>query len=153
MEQEKPLTAGELPESEQEVRRLMEAGRLAEANVLFDKVVAHLPLTVDQFVRASVLVNRAVLAWRLGRIPLALELAAEGWTDLGSPTAEGPAAAQTFGRLGYLLEGMGNRRGALETLRASVRLARDAGDPAILAGSLQNLGGTLNFRAVELPEE
>jgi len=153
VEQEKPLTAGELPESEQEVRRLMEAGRLAEANVLFDKVVAHLPLTVDQFVRASVLVNRAVLAWRLGRIPLALELAAEGWTDLGSPTAEGPAAAQTFGRLGYLLEGMGNRRGALETLRASVRLARDAGDPAILAGSLQNLGGTLNFRAVELPEE
>jgi len=35
--QDKPLTAGQLPESDLEVRRLMEAGRLVEANVLFDK--------------------------------------------------------------------------------------------------------------------
>jgi len=132
---------------------LLEAGRLVEANVLFDKVVAHLPPTADQFVRAAMLVNRAILAWRLSRIPLALELAAEGWTDLGSLSAEGPSAAQTLGRLGYLLEGMGNRRGALETMRASVRLAREAGDPFILSGVLQGLGGVLNFRAVELPEE
>jgi diguanylate cyclase (GGDEF)-like protein len=153
VEQDKPLTAGQLPESDQEVRRLLEAGRLVEANVLFDKVVSHIPPTADQFVRAAMLVNRAVLAWRLSRIPLALELAAEGWTDLGSLSAEGPSAAQTLGRLGYLLEGMGNRRGALETMRASVRLAREAGDPLVLSGVLQGLGGVLNFRAVELPEE
>jgi len=65
-------------------------------------------------------VYRAVSAWQLGRIPLALELAAEGWTQLGSPSAEGPAVAHTWGLLGYLLEGMGNRRAALETLRTSV---------------------------------
>ncbi len=153
MEQEKPLTAGQLPEADREVRRLMESGRLVEANVLFDKVIAHQPPTADHTVRAALQVYRAMMAWRLGRIPLALELAAEGWIDLGSPTAEGPAAAQTLGRLGYLLEAMGNRRGALETLRTSVRLARDAGNSDILAGSLQNLGGTLNFRAVELPAE
>jgi two-component system cell cycle response regulator len=153
VEQDKPLTAGQLPESDQEVRRLLEAGRLVEANVLFDKVVAHQPATTDQAVRASLLVNRAVYAWRLGRIPLALELAAEGWTDLGSLNAEGPAAALTLGQLGYFLEGIGNRRGALETLRLSVRMARDAGDPYILSWNLQRLGGTLNFRAVELPAE
>lgn len=153
MEQDKPLNAGQLPEADMEVRRLLQAGRLVEANVLFDKVVAHQPPAADQTARASLQVNRAVLAWRLGRIPLALELAAEGWTDLGSITAEGPAAARTLGLLGYFLEGIGNRRGALETLRASIRLARDAGDPAILAGNLQRLGGTLNFRAVELPAE
>jgi two-component system cell cycle response regulator len=153
VEQDKPLTAGQLPESDREVRRLLEAGRLAEANVLFDKVIAHQPPTADHTVRAALQVYRAMMAWRLGRVPLALELAAEGWTDLGSPTMEGAAAAQTLSRLGYLLEGMGNRRGAMETLRASVRLARDAGNLAILAGSLQNLGGALNFRAVELPPE
>ncbi|HEY3611032.1 MAG TPA: GGDEF domain-containing protein [Pseudonocardiaceae bacterium] len=153
MEQDKPLTAGQLPEADLEVRRLLEAGRLVEANVLFDKVVAHQPPTADQTVRAAMLVHRAVSAWRLGRIPLALELAAEGWTDLGSLTAEGPAAAQTLGQLGYFLEGIGNRRGALETLRTSIRLARDAGDPYVLSWNLQRLGGTLNFRAVELPAE
>jgi diguanylate cyclase (GGDEF)-like protein len=153
VEQDKPLTAGQLPEWDQEVRRLMGAGRLAEANVLFDKVVAHHPPTADQLVRASLLVSRAVAAWRLGRIPLALELAAEGWTDLGSANAEGPAAAYALGLLGYLLEGIGNRRAALDTLRMSVRLAREAGDPEILAANLQRLGGTLNFRAAELRDD
>jgi two-component system, cell cycle response regulator len=153
VEQDKPLTAGQLPESDLEVRRLLEAGRLAEANVLFDKVVAHQPPVDDQTVRAALQVYRAVSAWQLGRIPLALELAADGWTQLGSPNAEGPAAAHTWGLLGYLLEGMGNRRAALETLRTSVRLARDAGNQLILAGNLQRLGGTLNFRAAELPAE
>ncbi|HEX9336361.1 MAG TPA: tetratricopeptide repeat protein, partial [Pseudonocardiaceae bacterium] len=151
MEQDKPLTVDQLPGWDNEVRRLLQAGQLAEANVLFDQAVAH-PPTAERTVRASLLVSRAVIAWRLGRIPLALELAAEGWTDLGTGT-EGPAAAWAFGQLGYLLEGIGNRRAALDTLRLSVRLARDAGDPTILATNLQRLGGTLNFRATEAPPE
>ncbi|HEY0807601.1 MAG TPA: tetratricopeptide repeat protein, partial [Pseudonocardiaceae bacterium] len=151
MEQDKPLTADQLPEWDNEVRRLLQAGRLAEANVLFDQAVARPPIA-ERTVRASLLVSRAVIAWRLGRIPLALELAAEGWTDLGSG-AEGPAAAWALGQLGYLLEGIGNRRAALDTLRLSIRLAREAGDPVILSGNLQRLGGTLNFRAAEAPPE
>jgi diguanylate cyclase (GGDEF)-like protein len=151
VEQDKPLTADQLPEWDNEVRRLLQAGRLAEANVLFDQAVARPPIA-ERTVRASLLVSRAVIAWRLGRIPLALELAAEGWTDLGSG-AEGPAAAWALGQLGYLLEGIGNRRAALDTLRLSIRLAREAGDPVILSGNLQRLGGTLNFRAAEAPPE
>lgn len=155
MEQDRPLTAGELPDSDQRVRRLLRAGQLAEANALFDEVLAvnSAPHTADQGVLAGVLVNRAVLAWRLGRIPLALELAAEGWTDLAAAPQDGPSAAYTFGMLGYLLEGIGNRRAALETLRVSVQLARDSDDKAILAACLQRLGGVLNFRAIEGPPD
>jgi two-component system cell cycle response regulator len=153
VEQDKPLTAGQLPDQDREVRRLLTAGRLAEANVLFDSIVGHNPPTSDPVARAAVLVNRAVIAWRLGRIPLSLELAAEGWSELGSMKVEGAFAAYTFGQLGYLLEGLGNRRAALEILRQSVRLARDAGDLEILAGNLQRLGGTLNFRAIEAQDE
>jgi diguanylate cyclase (GGDEF)-like protein len=153
VDQDKPLTAGQLPEWDREVRRLLLAGQLAQANVLFDKVIAHHPKTADHRVRASLLMSRAIQAWRLGRIPLALELAAEGWTDLGSVNVEGAAAAHTLGQLGYLLEGIGNRRAALDILRQSVRLARDTDYPAILAGNLQRLGGTLNFRAVGAPPD
>jgi diguanylate cyclase (GGDEF)-like protein len=85
-------------------------------------------------------------------VPLSLELAAEGWTDLG-PKLEGRYTAYTLGMLGYLLEGIGNRRAALDTLRTSVVSARDAGEPGILALNLQRLGGILNFRAIEGPDE
>lgn len=153
VDRDTPLTAGELPHQDLEVRRLLHAGRLAEANVLFDELVGQAPVTRDPVVRASVLVNRATLAWRLGRIPLALELAADGWTELGSTNPEGAAAANTLGVLGYLLEGLGNRRAALETLRQSVRLARAANDNGVLAICLQRLGGTLNFRAIDGPPD
>jgi two-component system, cell cycle response regulator len=153
VEQDKPLTPGRLPEADQEARRLLTAGRLAEANVLFDKIVSQNESHPDQAVRASLLVSRAVMAWRLGRIPLAMELAAEGWTEVGSAKDEGPAAAYTLGQLGYLLEGLGNRRAALDTLRMSVRYARDADDAHVLAANLQRLGGTLNFRAADGPPE
>ncbi|KAA2252169.1 GGDEF domain-containing protein [Solihabitans fulvus] len=153
MEHGDPLVAGQIPRPDREVRVLLNAGRLPEANTLFDEVVARVPPGVDRWDRSAVLVNRAVLAWRLGRIPLALELAAEGWTDLGSERPQSPAAAQTMGALGYLLEGIGNRRAALDMLRLSVQVARGAGHPDTLAHCLQRLGGTLNFRAADGPAD
>jgi diguanylate cyclase (GGDEF)-like protein len=153
VEQDKPLTPGRLPDADHEARRLLTAGRLTEANVLFDKILGQNEPISDRAYQASLLVNRAVMAWRLGRIPLAMELAAEGWTEIGSAKEEDPSAAHTLGQLGYLLEGLGNRRAALETLRMSVRYARTAGDPSVLATNLQRLGGTLNFHAVDGPEE
>lgn len=149
MEQDQPPRPDGFPDADIEVRQLLTAGRLAEANALLDQVLARNDPTTDDTGRASVLVHRAVMAWRLGRIPLALELAAEGWTVFDVGKATGPAAARTLGQLGYLLEGLGNRRAALDTLRQSVRCAREAGDPEVLAANLQRLGGTLNFRAAE----
>lgn len=153
MEQDQPLTPGRLPSADEEVRRLVEAGRLPEANALLDSIVGRNDAVPDRSVRASLLVFRAVLAWRLGRVPLSLELAAEGWTEFEAAKDAGPAAAHTLGSLGYLLEGMGNRRAALDTLRMSIRYAREADDPAVLANNLQKLGGLLNFHAVDGAEE
>ncbi|MFD5829220.1 diguanylate cyclase [Lentzea sp. NPDC060358] len=147
MEQRDPLVAGEVPRLDQEVRALLNAGRLPEANSLFDEVVTKVSPGVDRWVRSAVLVNRAMLAWRLGRIPLALELAAEGWTELDADRSDSPAVAQTMGSLGYLMEGIGNRRAALDMLRLSVQVARRAGHSDTLALCLQRLGGSLNFRA------
>jgi two-component system, cell cycle response regulator len=152
VEQDKPLAAPGQPEDDREVRRLLEAGQVSDANFLLDKVVGGVPLD-DPHSRASTLISRAITAWRLGRIPLALELAAEGWTDLSALPQQGAMVASTVSHLGYLLEGLGNRRAALETMRTSVRLAREAGDPTILAACLQRLGGLLNFRAIDGPTE
>ncbi|HEX3588901.1 MAG TPA: GGDEF domain-containing protein [Pseudonocardiaceae bacterium] len=149
MEQDQPLSPGRLPDADDEVRRLLIAGRLPEANALLDKVLGTNEAVADQTVRASLLVHRAVMAWSLGRIPLALELAAEGWTDFDAAKASGAAAAHTLGQLGYLLGALGNRRAALDTLRMSVRCARESGDPVVLATNLQRLGGTLNFDAAD----
>jgi two-component system cell cycle response regulator len=143
--------AGQPPRRDHEVRVLLNAGQIAEANMLFDEILATDVPGADRWGRCSVLINRAVLAWRLGRIPLALELAAEGWTDLDAEHADTPEVAQTMGALGYLLEGIGNRRAALDTLRLSVQVARKAGAPNTLAHCLQRLGGTLNFRAISAP--
>ncbi|GLZ34439.1 hypothetical protein Lesp02_66260 [Lentzea sp. NBRC 105346] len=153
MEQRDPLVAGQIPRLDREVRALLNAGRLPEANSLFDEVVTKVSPGVDRWVRSAVLVNRAVLAWRLGRIPLALELAAEGWTDLEADRVDSPAVAQTLGSLGYLLEGIGNRRAALDMVRLSVQVGRRAGNTDTLAQCLQRVGGLLNFRACSGPAE
>lgn len=133
-----------------EVRRQLEAGDLSAANVLFDEVVARVPAPCeDQLTRAVVLVHRAVTAWRLGRVPLALELAAEGWTELDIQRGDDPRTATTVGLLGYLMQAIGHRRTALELLRLSVHIARLAGSDEVHAHCLQRLGGALNFRAIE----
>ncbi|MCP2261975.1 diguanylate cyclase (GGDEF) domain-containing protein [Streptoalloteichus tenebrarius] len=150
MEHDEPLMTGHIPREDREVRLLLDSGRVPEANMLFDEVVARVPGGGgERWRRATVLVHRAVVAWRLGRIPLALELAAEGWTEFDTARPEGTAAAQTIGMLGYLLESIGHRRAAQDMMRLSVRVAREAGHPQTLAHCLQRLGGTLNFRALD----
>ncbi|GGM82201.1 hypothetical protein GCM10012275_61070 [Longimycelium tulufanense] len=143
---------GHIPRDDREVRLLLDSGRVPEANMLFDEVVARVPTAGgDRWRRATVLVHRAVVAWRLGRIPLALELAAEGWTEFDNARPSGTAAAQTLGMLGYLLESIGHKRAAQDMLRLSVHVAREAGHPHTLAHCLQRLGGALNFRALDSP--
>src|SRR5699024_7662355 len=102
----------------------------------------------EQWDPAIVLVHRALLAWRLERIPLALELAAEGWTKLDADQASGVTAAHTASMLGYLLETIGHRTPALDLLTLSVRLARDVGDAPTLAHCLTREGGALISRAL-----
>jgi two-component system, cell cycle response regulator len=158
VEQRDPLVAGQVPQLDLEVKALLNAGRLPEANTLFDQVVSRVPPGADRWQRSAVLVNRAKLAWRLGRIPLALELAAEGWTDLDGEHADNPAAAQAMHALAYLLEGIGNRRAAVDMLRLSVQVARKAAETSaagteVLGHCLQGLGGTLNFRAISSPPD
>ncbi|WP_367132620.1 GGDEF domain-containing protein [Saccharothrix sp. HUAS TT1] len=158
MEQRERPAAGQVPQLDVEVKALLNAGRLPEANTLFDQVVSRVPPGADRWQRSAVLVNRAKLAWRLGRIPLALELAAEGWTDLDGEHSDNPAAAQAMHALAYLLEGIGNRRAAVDMLRLSVQVARRAAATSeagveILGHCLQGLGGTLNFRAISSAPE
>ncbi|MBM7771694.1 diguanylate cyclase (GGDEF)-like protein [Actinokineospora baliensis] len=139
--------------ADQEVRLLIDAGRANEANSLFDQLLAKVPPDLDPWARAAILTRRAVAAWRLKRIPLALELAAEGWSDIDAETPTGSHAADTLGRLGYLLDGIGHRRASLDISRVAVEVARTGEDREILAHCLQGLAGTLNFRACELPPE
>ncbi|WP_106617241.1 GGDEF domain-containing protein [Saccharothrix carnea] len=153
MEQRDRLVAGQVPQLDLEVKALLNAGRLPEANTLFDQVVSRVPPGADRWQRSAVLINRAKLAWRLGRIPLALELAAEGWTDLDGEAGDNAAAAQAMHALAYLLEGIGNRRAAVDMLRLSVQVARRAAAGEILGHCLQGLGGTLNFRAISSDPE
>jgi two-component system, cell cycle response regulator len=138
--------------ADRQVLTLLESGRIDEANRLFDELLSTPPGTeAGHLRRASTLIFRAVTAWRLGRTPLALELAAEGWTELDAEPAEakGAAAAQAVGRLGYLLDAVGRRGDALRMARRSVQLARDSGDPETLAHCLQRLGGGLNLIAAD----
>lgn len=143
--------ATEALSADREVRLLLDAGRNDEANSLFDQIVAKVPPGLDPWTRAALLTRRAVAAWRLRRIPLALELAAEGWSEIDTENPTGSSAADTLGRLGYLLEGIGHRRASLEISRIAVEVARSGDDVEILAHSLQGLAGTLNFRACESP--
>jgi tetratricopeptide (TPR) repeat protein len=137
------VQADEPTGAEQQVVDLVEAGRLAEANVAFDRIITRLPPDEDHVERAATMVHRAVAAWRLGRIPLALELAAEGWTSLDAAEAQGARAAQAIGMLGYLVEAIGRRAAAIELHRRAIRVARDSGDRAALAHCLQRLGAQL----------
>ena len=140
---------GQLPAQDRQVRSLLDAGRFEEAGVAFDELTAIKPnLVADQWDRAAVLVHRASLAWRLDRIPLALELAAEGWTELDVDHPSGVAAAHTISMLGYLLETIGHRAPALELMALSVQVARDAGEADTLAHCLSREGNALLFRAV-----
>ncbi|WP_235926210.1 GGDEF domain-containing protein [Actinokineospora pegani] len=145
--------AAEALRVDREVRMLIDAGRTEAANALFDQLVSKVPPNLAPWTRAAVLTRRAVAAWRLRRIPLALELAAEGWSDIDVEHPRGSFAADTLGRLGYLLEGIGHRRASLEITRLAVAVARSGDDVEVLAHALQNLGGTLNFRACDLPAD
>lgn len=137
---------------EADIKHLMEAGRIAEANMLFDRALGDSLADLPSAARVALLTDRAVMAWRLGRIPIALELAAEGWTELGERPS-GSGAAEALSRIGYLLEGIGNRSASLDVQRLAVRVARESGDSEALARCLQRLGGTLNFRAIDGPVE
>ncbi|SDD30260.1 GGDEF domain-containing protein [Actinokineospora iranica] len=153
MGQDDQAAATEALRADREVRLLIDAGRRDEANSLFDQLLSKVPPGLDPWARAAILTRRAVAAWRLRRIPLALELAAEGWSDIDAEQPHGSSAADTLGRLGYLLEGIGYRRASLEIGRIAVDVARTGDDVEILAHSLQGLGGTLNFRACEQPPD
>lgn len=144
-------SAGEIIRADREIRRLLNTDRFAEASDRFDESLTTLPTDLDRWSRAAILTGRAVTAWRLRRIPLALELAAEGWTDIDSDLPHEPPAAMAMGFLGYLLAGIGHHRAAMTMLRMAVDAAREVGDEAELAGALQKLGGTLNFEAVAAP--
>ena len=148
-EQDQRSAAEEQAAADRRVLTLLESGRTDEANQLFDRLLTVPPGADDLLTRASALIFRAVSAWRLGRIPLALELAAEGWTELDAGPLEGAEAAQAIGRLGYLLDAVGRRGEALQMARRSVELARDIGDRDALAHCLQRLGGGLNLIAAD----
>jgi two-component system, cell cycle response regulator len=144
------LLAGELPEPDRRVRALLDSGRFHDADAAFDEVISAAPNQVDESVhRGTALVHRALLAWRLSRIPLALELAAEGWTELDTDGPTGSSAAHTISMLGYLLETIGHRTSALELLSLSVQLARDSGEHVALTHCLLLEANALLFRAVE----
>ncbi|MCI2421291.1 GGDEF domain-containing protein [Saccharopolyspora sp. K220] len=145
---------GHLPAQDRQVRLLLDSGRFAEADMAFDELIATGPHRVDErWNRSTVLVHRASLAWRLEHIPLALELVAEGWTELDVDHPEGAAAAHTISILGYLLETIGHRGPALNLMALSVQIARDAGDQAALAHCLNREGNARVFRAVTNPSE
>ncbi|MEV5543418.1 GGDEF domain-containing protein [Saccharopolyspora shandongensis] len=145
---------GHLPTHDRHVRLLLDSGRFAEANAAFDELIKAGASDVgERWNRPTVLVHRASLAWRLERIPLALELIAEGWTDLDVDRPEGSAAAHTISMLGYLLETIGHRGPALELMALSVQIARDSDDQAALAHCLSREGNARVFRAVTRPDE
>jgi diguanylate cyclase (GGDEF)-like protein len=148
-QQDQRSAADGQPSADRLVLTLLEAGRVDEANQLFDRLLTEPPTSTDRLTRASALIYRAISAWRLGRIPLGLELAAEGWTELDGGPIEGAEVAQAIGRLGYLLDSIGRRAEALHMARRSVELARRCGDPEVLAHCLQRLGGGLNLIAMD----
>jgi diguanylate cyclase (GGDEF)-like protein len=151
LDQDEQNRAGEILRDDREIRLLLNTDRLAEASDRFDESLVDVLPEMDRWSRAAIMTGRAVTAWRLSRIPLALELAAEGWTDIDSDRPVGPQAAQAMGLLGYLLSGIGHRRAALSMLRLAVQAARGTDDADELAVALQRLGGTLNFEALDGP--
>ncbi|MQA11566.1 MAG: diguanylate cyclase [Pseudonocardiaceae bacterium] len=147
-----PPRSSALSEQDHRVRSLADAGRLAEANTLFDDLVSSTPGELDPQARAEVIAFRSLAAYRLGRISLALELAAEAWAHLDDCADESSGMAQTLNTLSVLLYRIGNRRGSISVQRRAVKAARDSGNVELLARCLQGLGGTLNFDALDGPE-
>lgn len=146
--------SGHLPAPDHQVRSLLDAGQFDAANLKFDELIATAPnLVTENWNPATVLVHRALLAWRLERIPLALELAAEGWTALDAERPSSVASAHTASMLGYLLETIGHRAPALDLLTLAVRAARDAGDASTLAHCLTREGDARVARALRADEK
>ncbi|TDC95817.1 diguanylate cyclase [Saccharopolyspora aridisoli] len=151
--EEQPL-AGHIPAQDRKVRRLLDAGSFTEADAAFDELLAGGSNFVDErWVRSTVLVHRALLAWRLGRIPLALELIAEGWTELDTQPPSGASSAHTVSMLGFLLEGIGRRDPAMDLMSLAVQIARDSGDQPALAHCQLREGLARVFRAANQPEQ
>lgn len=151
MRYEPPL-AGHVPERERHVRSLLESGHYEQARDALDVVLSDGQSSVDeQWDRATVLINRAQLALRLDRIPAALELVAEGWTELDSAGIGGTPAANPLGLLGYVVEGIGHQEQALELMALSVQLARGGDDTETLAHCLTREGTSRMMRAATSP--
>ncbi|GAB3283602.1 GGDEF domain-containing protein [Parasphingorhabdus pacifica] len=131
------LLAGHVPAQDRNVRILLDSARTREADVAFDELIAPGPNFVgSQWNRATVLVHRATLAWRLDRIALSIELAAEGWTELDLKNPSGTGAAHTTGMIGYLQALIGRRRTSQQFLCLSVDLARESNEQAALTHCL-----------------
>ncbi|MEB3366186.1 GGDEF domain-containing protein [Saccharopolyspora mangrovi] len=151
--EDQPL-AGHIPAQDRLVRQLLDAGRFTRADAAFDELLAGGANFVDaRWVRSTVLVQRALVAWRLGRIPLALELITEGWTELDTQPPSGGSAAHTVSMLGFLLEGIGRRGPAMDLMALAVQIARDSGDQPALAHCLLREGLSRVFRAASQPDQ
>ncbi|MEV0086453.1 GGDEF domain-containing protein [Saccharopolyspora sp. NPDC050642] len=149
MRENDPLMAGLVPEPDRHVRVLLESGRPNAAGLAFKRLVADGANHVDgRWDSAVVLVHRAYLAWRLNRIPLALDLVAEGWTGLDVDRPQGGAAAQTMGMLGDLLQAVGHHAAAEELITQSVQVARRCGEPEVLAHCLEREANCWQLRAM-----
>ncbi|GAA4884739.1 GGDEF domain-containing protein [Saccharopolyspora cebuensis] len=150
MPQDVPLLAGHLPAQDRQVRLLLDAGRLSAADIAFDQLIAAgQDRVAEQWNRSTVLVNRALLAWRLGRVVTALELAADGWTEFDVDHPPGPAGAHTTSMLGWLMEVIGHRGPALDLMVLGVQQARGCGDPDALAHCLCREGTARIFRGLD----
>ncbi|RRO15771.1 diguanylate cyclase [Saccharopolyspora rhizosphaerae] len=140
--------AGHIPAQDRQVRQLLNAGGFTKADAAFDELIAGGANFVDErWVRSTVLVHRALLAWRLGRIPLALELITEGWTELDTRPPSGGSSAHTVSMLGYILESIGRRGPAMDLMSLAVQIARDAGDQPALAHCALREGVSRVFQA------
>ncbi|MDI2031947.1 diguanylate cyclase [Saccharopolyspora sp. TS4A08] len=151
--EDQPL-AGHIPAQDRLVRQLLDAGRFTRADAAFDELLAGGSNSVDsRWVRSTVLVHRAVLAWRLGRIPLALELLTDGWTELDTQPPTGGSAAHTISMLGFMLEGIGRRGPAMDLMSLAVQIARESGDQPTLAHCQLREGISRVFRAATHPDQ
>ena len=143
--------AGLVPEQDRHVRTLLESGHLADADHAFEQLVTagahHVGSAWDP---AVVLVHRAYLAWRLDRVPLALDLVAEGWLGLDIDRPKGSAAAQAMGMLGDLLQAVGHHGAAVELIARSVRVARLTEDPDTLAHCLEREANCWQLHALRV---
>jgi diguanylate cyclase (GGDEF)-like protein len=138
-----------MSDAEQEVMRLLHTGDQHTANMLFDKVLSSAEPAMSAPLHANMQMCRAIVAWRLERVSLSLELTSRAWIELGDGPHVTAVDAHTLSSLAYIMEGIGNRRAALDILRSAVEIARVNSSDQVLAACLQRLGGTLNFHALD----